>query len=276
MKKFCKSLKAAREAAGFPSAYKFYHNNGGKKHFPFTFVHYTRIENGTSLPKPESIEHIFLALRILPTEASAKELLTAYLNDMMGGGRVGEYILGPLFSKNEATSGDNLKWMKRYNSEHLTPEVFTIMTSCLETYWCSEALFNSVHALSSEAWAKKLDLNPAKVKTALGKLSKCSIAVKTKDGKYKCAKPGKVFYYPGRLEGMGPCLDKIKTYWQDSNKYDLFERFWIGKTTNSDMLNYRFTLSQAIDQANNYVNHSEETPGNFFLIETKIRKLKDF
>ena len=51
-KDFSQQLIKARTAAGFNTAYKFYHRNGGRRHFKFTFVHYARIERGLSLPRP--------------------------------------------------------------------------------------------------------------------------------------------------------------------------------------------------------------------------------
>ncbi len=37
---FSQQLIKARSAAGFDTAYKFYHRNGGRKHFSFTFVQF--------------------------------------------------------------------------------------------------------------------------------------------------------------------------------------------------------------------------------------------
>ena len=44
-----------------------------------------RIEKGESVPKPEWLERILLALRLLPTQAESRDLLMSYLRAFLGG-----------------------------------------------------------------------------------------------------------------------------------------------------------------------------------------------
>lgn len=212
---FSRQLIKARSAAGFDSAYKFYHRNGGRRHFKFTFVHYNRIERGLSLPRPEALPYIFLGLRLLPTEAGVRELLLAYIRSYLGGGQAADYILNPVLSPaQQPADGDGpMGWMKAHSSVHLSPREFSAMAESETAYWCAEALCNDPAAWYPEELAAKLELQPKAVKTALESLKKAGLALKTAAGKYKCRYQGKFFTYPGRLEGMGGALDAVKGYW---------------------------------------------------------------
>ncbi len=277
---FSKQLIKARSAAGFDTAYKFYHRNGGRRHFKFTFVHYSRIERGVSLPRAEGLQGILLALRFLPTEAGARELLVSYLRSALGGGPAADYILNPLFSGggNIASSAGPMDWIKAHNSVHLSPDEFSAIAASETAYWCAEALCNDSGAWRPEELAGKLNLEAKAVKTALEKLKKAGIAVKSAGGKYKCRYQGKFFTYPGRLEGMDRSLAAVKSYWDKAgvNGRIFFERVELIRAEEGAVSNYRLQLAQAMDGANAYATHSGGDTSGFFLIETRIKKIRKF
>ena len=71
MSAFSEALLALRREAGFPSAYRFYHRNGGRRHFGFTYVHYLRLEKGAKAPRAEAFGAILKALRLAPAADGA-------------------------------------------------------------------------------------------------------------------------------------------------------------------------------------------------------------
>jgi biotin operon repressor len=279
MKSFAQSLIKARIAAGFDSAYKFYHRNGGRRHFCFTFIHYLRIEKGVSLPTPEWLERIFIALRLLPTREQAREILTHYLRDYLGKGA--DYVLNPLLnpvSPPPDGSVGPMQWMKAHSSIHLTPEEFRVMAASPAAYWCMEALCNDSGAWSPKELAHTLGLAEKSTAGALESLRKAGLAVKSGTGKYRCRHQGKFFTYPGRLEGMGPALSAVKKYWAEAGKTgeDFFERVELIRAEAGSVSNYRLQLAQTMDSANAYATHASGDTSGFFLIETRIRKIKKF
>ncbi|MCX5786428.1 MAG: winged helix-turn-helix domain-containing protein [Elusimicrobia bacterium] len=277
MGEFSSNLIKARATAGFDTAYKFYHRNGGRGHFPFTFVHYTRIEKGVSMPAPAALEYIFLALRLLPSQDAARQLLLSYLKDYLGRGA--DYILAPLMSAGGQPAADPLQWMKTHGSEHITPEEFKVMASDATTYWCAEALCNDARNWTPQALAAELGLKPEPVRKALEKLKKAGLAVYAGAGKFKCRHTGKFFTWPGRLTGMNAHLDAIKSYWDRAGKEggrELFERLELIRAEEGAVFNYRLQLAQTLDNANGYSTHNKGDNTGFFLIETRIKKLKDF
>ncbi|OGS10794.1 MAG: hypothetical protein A2234_02330 [Elusimicrobia bacterium RIFOXYA2_FULL_58_8] len=281
MGEFAKNLIKARSEAGFETAYKFYHRNGGRRHFPFTFVHYTRIEKGGSLPRPEWIEPVFVALRLLPTQLEARNLLRSFISDLLGGEKNAGYILAPLLSgaKPEDEKFDPMKLMKSAHSVHLTPDEFAVMTGNEAAYWCAEALFNEADAFTSVELAEKTGFKAGEVLAALNALVAAGLVIKAGKGKYRCRYEGKFFTYPGRLEGMGKFLDKAREYWEKAAKKEgriFFERLGLIRTTESAISGYRLNLAQAVDSANACIVNRSGPDTAFFLIESRIRKIKRF
>jgi len=278
MQTFAANLIKARAAAGFDTAYKFYHRNGGRRHFGFTFVHYMRVEKGGSVPKPECLERILLALRLLPTQAEARELLISYLRASLGNGRCADYVLEPLFSGQAPAAGgtDPMTWMKAHSSVHLSPEEFTAMASSEAAYWCAEALCSDGGAWAPEELAEKLQLAPKAAARALEALKRAGLALKTAAGKYKCRHQGKFFTYPGRLEGMGSQLEAINGYLEKAGGPEFFERLELVRAEEGAMSNFRLHLAQAMDAANAYASHSAGRDTGFYLIKLRMRRLKRF
>ncbi len=275
---FHEALIKARSAAGFDTAYKFYHRNGGRRHFVCTFVHYMRIEKGASVPKPEWLERILLALRLLPTQAEARDLLTSYLRAFLGGGRCADYVLAPLFAGQEGPGSgpDSMTWMKAHSSVHLTPEEFTAMASGEAAYWCAEALCSDGGAWTPAELAKKLELPAKDAAKGLEALKKSGLLVKTAAGKYKCRHQGKFFTYPGRLEGMGKQLETINGYLAKAGGPDFFERLELVRAEEGAMSNYRLQLAQVMDGANAYASHAAGRNTGFYLIKLRMKKVKPF
>lgn len=278
MQTFAANLIQARAAAGFDTAYKFYHRNGGRRHFGFTFVHYLRVEKGAAVPGPEGVERIMLALRLLPTQAGARELLLSYLRASLGGGRAAEYVLSPvLAAEPPAGAGpDAMTWMKAHSSVHLTPEEFTAMASSEAAYWCAEALCSDGGAWTAAALAGKLELDPKAAARGLEALRKTGLLVKTAAGRYKCRHQGKFFTYPGRLEGMRAQLAAVNGYLEKAGGPDFFERLELVRAEEGAMSNYRLHLAQAMDGANAYASHSAGRNTGFYLIKLRMRRVKSF
>src|SRR5256885_1987642 len=55
---FSRALAAWREEKGYASGWAFFHQNGGKKVFDFSYNTYIRIESGLRLPSPRNLETI--------------------------------------------------------------------------------------------------------------------------------------------------------------------------------------------------------------------------
>lgn len=81
---FSSSLKELRKEAGFPSAYRFYHGNGGGGVMKFSYRAYLRFEQGEVLPSPMVLSGLYPALKLIPGSSASMELAAAWLKTMAG------------------------------------------------------------------------------------------------------------------------------------------------------------------------------------------------
>lgn len=82
---FGKALARARRGQGFHGPYAFYRSRGGRKALGLTFPNYLSLERGRSLPQGWRLKRLLSALGLAPQAAAARELVRAYLADVLGG-----------------------------------------------------------------------------------------------------------------------------------------------------------------------------------------------
>ena len=173
---FSQELAKARRQAGFKSAYQFYHGNGGRRHFPFTYVHYLRLENRGKLPRPGWLAVLLLSLRLSPGDAGSRRLYAAFLKDLLGGEDSYAQIIGPLTdSRALCAVGEHAAAMRLVKAEHvvhLTPKQFAVIASDETTYWCSEAVLGIEGGWVAPDLAASLGLDAGKVRMGLEQLGR--------------------------------------------------------------------------------------------------------
>ena len=81
---FSETLVKLRKAAGFPTAYRFYHDNGGAAALKVTYRNYLMMEQGHSLPVAVRLERLLIGLRLLRATPESRELTLAWLKTMLG------------------------------------------------------------------------------------------------------------------------------------------------------------------------------------------------
>ena len=139
MSAFSEALLALRREAGFPSAYRFYHRNGGRRHFGFTYVHYLRLEKGAKAPRAAAFGAILKALRLAPAQDGARKMFQSYLLDVLGSPEAYELVVGglsaaaPQISPTLAEGGFDR--LKREHLMHMNVEQFTAVSHD-ETPYC--------------------------------------------------------------------------------------------------------------------------------------------
>ncbi|MBI3542241.1 MAG: hypothetical protein HY075_03065 [Deltaproteobacteria bacterium] len=102
--KFAKALLARRKERGYPTAYSFYHKNGGRKTFDFSYHHYLLIEKGMRLPSQNSLKAILSALGLenVGFYPERKELLVHFVKALLNG----DPIFEPVFKSARPGASD--------------------------------------------------------------------------------------------------------------------------------------------------------------------------
>lgn len=183
---FPQQLIQLRKLTGFESGWKFYHANGGRRYWNFTYAHYTRIEKGLAMPQPDSLPKILGALRYLSDPAQIRELFRTYLLDYLGGGD-GAKLLMDMLSSGRAPQQeipDPEAFIKSAHTEHLTLEHVHLLATDKIAAWCELLISNDASHYTPAEIAKTLNISVGETKKALEKLHKAGLADKSKSGTY--------------------------------------------------------------------------------------------
>lgn len=275
---FSGHLARARREAGFKTAYQFYHANGGRRHFPFTYVHYLRLENRGRLPRPEWMPRIVKALRLGPGAEGARKLFEAYLRDLLGADAF-ETVAAPLLCRHPgapAAATEGLTWMKSEHAVHMTPEQFTAVASDAAAYWCSEVLLSDEQAWSEEALARHLGLEAKAVKKGLARLKAAGLVRPAGRSRWKSRYPGKFFTFPGRLEGMGEAFTRVQGYWEAMGAKvgrEESARVELVRAESSFIRRYVHSLNEAVDAANLGAVRAKGEDTALYLVEARVKRI---
>ena len=277
---FSRILARSRREAGFKSAYQFYHGNGGRRHFPFTYVHYLRLENAGRLPRPQWMSLLLKALRLSPGAAGCRSLFLAYLRDLLGTAEARELILEPLLCRHPAASppagGEAIRWMKAQHAVHLSPKQFGALASSEAAYWCSEILCNDGGSWSAEELRQTLRLNLKDVRDGLSRLQAAGLARRTAAGRFRSRAAGKLYTFPGRLAGMGPLLKRVQRYWERMHRRrggGLSSRVELVRAEAGFMRRYAENLAEMVEAANAGALHAKGEDSALYLIDASVRRL---
>ncbi len=99
MKRFSRTLASLRKEAGFHTSYAFYHRNGGRRIFPFTYAYYAKIERGCGLPRGEWLPLLLKLLKIESVSESREALLRDYLCDLFGHEETFDLLVAPMLGE---------------------------------------------------------------------------------------------------------------------------------------------------------------------------------
>lgn len=214
---FARTLARVRKEAGFPTAYRFYHGNGGRRHFPFTYVHYLRFERGVSTPRSEWMPLILFALRLPQHSLSVRELCQAFLRKTLGTEEAYQAVVAPLLAPPSAAAVHSERAAARYRAHdtvHLSPTQFEAVAADETVYWCSELIFSGERAWNADELAAELKVPVEKTRRALAALKAAKLLRPGTKGRFKARGPGRLYSFPGRLAGMKASLAAIEGYWE--------------------------------------------------------------
>ena len=279
---FSDTLTRLRKTAGFPTAYRFYHDNGGAPVLQLSYRKYLLMEQGRILPVIGRLQKIFFALRLPPRTPSANELVLAWLRTMAGEEAFRELIEPALGAKTEAAGLSPLhKALERSLADkksHVTPDQFRVILSSLETYKCSLTLENDTGAWSAADLAKALGIKKPAAEKSLGALAKAGLLKEMRKGLYKSRLAGTMVEYPN-LDIIDPALrGKLRGYLKEIEDSGATE--WASKgVIRADALALRglFPLiNMNVAAAQTYAVTEKTDKTAFFYIIGKVVRLWDF
>lgn len=213
-----RELIRLREGAGFTTAYMFYHRNGGRRAFPFTYAYYVKVEHGKSLPKPEWAAAILAGLRTRPSETDKFRLTRAYLQDLSESSVVFDSLFAPhLENTQDPPHLEAVKSLLGASSYNLTHEQFELIVSDAETFWCFTALSSISASRTAADLAQALGLAEGAAARALVRLAKLKLVRKLGGKRYECPFDGRYCAPPADAPSQG-LVEKMRTYVEERSR----------------------------------------------------------
>lgn len=187
---FSETLTRLRKEAGFTTAYRFYHNNGGQPVLKVSYRKYLLMEQGKLLPVFQRLHRLIYLLRCGQKSTPANDLAVAWLKTMAGEEAFRD-ILQPILAVKTGIPGFSPlhKTVKRALADkkyYLTPEQFSVMVDNKNNYLCYLALSEDSGEWSVEGLAQSLKLKKPVAARAIKELHAVKILKEVRKGFYAC------------------------------------------------------------------------------------------
>lgn len=278
---FSDTLQRLRKAAGFPTAYRFFHDNGGDKVLGMCYRKYLMMEQGRILPLFKHMRAFIFGLRLVPNCAEARELATAWLRTMAGDEAYDE-ILRPLLAASPAGPGLSpmdkaMKATMASRRIYMNPEQLRAIAAAPANFRCFLALSNDSGAWAPAELAPQLGLGAAAVKKALEELAAAGLLKKAK-GAFKCPYADVPIEFPHMNSGFKDAYDRIRKYQEEmlsSGQKVWFRRGFIRADADA-LANFFPVLATGVDSAGGYSVDKKSARSGVFAIESSVVKLLDF
>ncbi|MBI4351728.1 MAG: hypothetical protein HY550_09830 [Elusimicrobia bacterium] len=279
---FSKMLKQLRKDAGFDTAYRFYHDNGGREVLKISYRKYLLIEQGRILPVLERLGIFLFALRIVNKSAEANAFVAAWLKTMAGEENFRE-IIEPLITAKQDTPGFSpmQKAMKKAldtRKYYLTPEQIEVMFATRDNYLCYLALSNDTGAWTSKEFAARLGLARPRAEKALKALAGAKIVKEVKKNVYKCPLAGAMVEYPHLATLKPGLLKKVRGYDDElvATGAPVWTRSGIIRADETVFRSFFPVMGVNISTAQTYAVTEKTEKSALFMVEGKITKLRGF
>lgn len=215
---FSETLVRLRKGSGFPTAYRFFHDNGGATFFKVSYRNYLMMEQGRNLPVLGRLARIILGLRIPERTPESRELTLAWLRTMAGEESYAD-LLEPLLAqgapaKSSSPAEEALRRTLAEKKFHINGEQLLATAASLEAYKCFFVMETDSGGWTAEAMAKALGIKKAEADKALKSFLKVGLVKAEGKGGYRSRMAGQLVEYPAGPAFPPAVLAKIKEYYR--------------------------------------------------------------
>lgn len=215
---FSETLTRLRKGAGFPTAYRFFHDNGGAAFFKVSYRNYLMMEQGRNLPVLGRLARIIMGMRIPERTPQARELTLAWLRTMAGDEAYAD-LLEPLLAqgapaKESSPAEEALRRTLAEKKFHITEAQIVATVASFETYKCFFVMEMDSGVWTAEAMAKALGIKKAEADKALKSFLKVGLVKAEGKGGYRSKMVGQLVEYPAGPAFPPGVLAKLKGYYK--------------------------------------------------------------
>ena len=279
---FSETLVKLREAAGFPTAYNFFHSNDGKKALGLSYRRYLLLEQGNNLPLVDRLPGLIYSLRLVPGSNAANELATAWLKTFAGEKNY-SVAFEPLVAPRAEAKGvspmhEAMQKGLAQKKYFLTVEQFEAILTSFDTYLCYQAMQSDTGAWKVEELAVSLRLTPAAARAAMRVLAGARLMKEVRKGVYKCPLAGRDVEVPqlnqSKLELMKN-MEKYNAQLAASGRNE-----WVSlcllRVDAAAFRGYIPVLNTAVQTSVTYCVTKKTDKSALMLVEGRITRLRDF
>lgn len=208
-------LRKKRQEAGFRTAYRFFHGNGGEKFFGFSYRQYLRIELGKSVPGPERLSRLVSGLRLRNRTTPANELALSWLKTFVGEdvyANVFSFLGIPASARPIPPTQRELKSTLAGRKRYLTPAQLGAALTDKDTYLCFLSLNYDTGTWSADRLIKELGIPRPAAERSLSTLFSAKLLKKAGKGRYRSAVSDQTVEFPPREAIDENLLKKHRDY----------------------------------------------------------------
>jgi hypothetical protein len=279
---FSEHFSRLRREAGYPTAYAFFQANGGQKVFQCSFRNYIRIEQGTSLPKPERLPRLCAMLRLPLKSEELRGLVRSYLVTMLG--ETSDWMLAPLEASIPPAAPPQpaeraLQKLVRDDMRPISVAQFEAIMDSAESYACYRVLTATKESYGAEELSALLKLSEARVQEALLKLHAQGIVERLKDKRFRSPLVGASLLFPDPKtlpeELMARVYRYNKTLMRQGGEV-LDTRYWGARVDLNRLQGYFAHFRETIRSLQAYSTSERSDSSALVFVEGRISKLFDF
>ena len=279
---FSDSLAGLRKEAGFPTAYRFFHDNGGKHVLGASYRKYLLWEQGKALPPASSLARLIPALKLLPGCVALGGLVAAWLKTMAGE-EFYDDVLKPFMSVKEAVPGLSPlhKAMNRALNDKKCPlsveQTVGILSSC-EHYKAFMFMINDGGDWSGAAFVKVIGISKPAATRIVRDFARLDLLKKAKGGFYRCPLTDCMLEFP-RAELMPAGYgDRMEKYQEELlvSSVSIWRRLGFMRADAKEFASFFPMMSLNMSTAQTYAVTEKTAHSAMFAVEGRIVKLRDF
>ena len=278
---FSKALTTLRLEAGFQTPYAYYHRNGGRHVFPFSFPYYLKLERGKHLPRPDWLPIMLSLLRIPPTDELYRKFVIDFLRDQFVTEENFQSMVAPLL-RTPAVKKYDQQTVKRLLSEqvyHLTPVQYNAVISDAATYWAFECLVNDRGSFSTAEISETTGLPVGQIEAGIKKLIAQKLVKKAAKGRYKSPLAAMFYMFPRAFPGFIEGRKKVAKHIDDMvarRGTTLHEHGIMIRAEEGALRRAVAAFQDAMEAATAYSVYEKTESSGIFFLQTHIRKALDF
>jgi hypothetical protein len=277
---FSETLVKLRKEAGFPTAYRFFHDNGGDKVLGMCYRKYLMMEQGRILPQFKHLRAFIFGLRLESRGAGANNFAAAWLKTMAGE-ELFEEILAPMFAQRQPAVGLSpsqkaLKEAIAGRKFHVTPAQLEAIAATPERYRCFMFLSNDTGVWTADKLAAAAGIKKPAAAKALKDFLAAKLLRPAGEG-WRCPLAGALIEMP-HSSSAAKCFEKIRYFQRDLIMAGIqtHRRYGIFRADEAALADLYPIMDQSVSSSHVYALHEKTPKSAMFLVEARAIKLADF